>query len=322
MPANIPAVTAADVQSANPDATRSVAMRAAESLPAFGSVTQSANANGVSGVSTERTETSVAGDEFTLTINRQGGSPITLSTLDDFYIVNPPEGSLLPGHDTTQDGYILDYAPQEATVAYVSVSWDSNDPTDYLSGGYWVHAIRDIDSPEFEIDSVGAFVDGPELSMLNRPTMPIQGTASYIGVAEGLYGARAGTDVPGAQLGDTEIGLFNGDATLTADFNAGTIGGCVGCNGGISANGESTGLRMRMGATPFASNGTFRGASVALESATSNITSTSGAWGGMFSSIPDSVGNPRLVAGTVGGEATTLGGSEVVLVGAYYALGQ
>ena len=321
---DVPVVSVADVQSGDPDSTRSAATRAAVSLPAFGSVTQSVNRDGVSGVSTDRTETSVDGDDFTLTINRQGGSPITLSTVDDYYIANPIEDSLVPGHDASQDGYILDYSPQEATVAYVIVSWDSDDPMDYLSGGYWLHVKGDSagDGSDIEIDSAGAFVDGPELSMSNRPTMPIQGTANYIGEAEGLYGARAGTDVPGAQVGDTEIGLFGGDVALTADFNAGTIGGCVGCNGGIYAGGEYLDLRMRLGATPFESNGTFRGASVALESASTNITSTSGAWGGMFSSVPDAGGDPRLVAGTVGGEARTSGGSEVVLVGAYYALGQ
>ena len=323
-PTDVPVVSAADVQSGDPDSTLSAATRAAVSLPAFGSVTQSVNRDGVSGVSTDRTETSVDGDDFTLTINRQGGSPITLSTVDDYYIANPIEDSSIPGHDASQDGYILDYSPQEATVAYVIVSWDSDDPMDYLSGGYWLHVKGDSagDGSDIEIDSAGAFVDGPELSMSNRPTMPIQGTASYVGVAEGLYGARYGTDVAGAQVGDTDIGLFNGDATLTADFSAGTISGCVGCNGGISANGETTEFRMRLGATPFESNGTFRGASVALESTSHTITSTSGAWGGMFSSIPDSDGDPRLVAGTVGGEATTSGGSEVVFVGAYYAVGQ
>ena len=321
-PTDTPAVTTADVQSGDPDSTRSAATRAAASLPAFGSVTQSANRHGVSGVSTDGTETSVDGDEFTLTINRQAGGPITLSTVDDYYIVNPSEGSLVPGHDTIQDGFFLDYSPQEATVAFVTVSWDSDDPTDYLSGGHWIHVIGDSAGSDFEIDSAGAFVDGPELSLSNRSTMPIQGTASYIGAALGLYGAEYGSDAPGRQVGETQIGLFNGDVALTADFSAGTIGGCVGCNGGIYADGESTDFRLRLGATPFESNGTFRGASVALESASTNITSTSGAWGGMFSSIPDSDGNPRLVAGTVGGEATTSGGSEVVLVGAYYALSQ
>ena len=214
-PTDTPAVTTADVQSGDPDSTRSAATRAAASLPAFGSVTQSANRHGVSGVSTDGTETSVDGDEFTLTINRQAGGPITLSTVDDYYIVNPPEGSLVPGHDTIQDGFFLDYSPQEATVAFVTVSWDSDDPTDYLSGGYWIHVIGDSAGSDFEIDSAGAFVDGPELSLSNRPTMPIQGTASYIGAALGLYGAEYGSDAPGRQVRETQIGLFNGDVALT-----------------------------------------------------------------------------------------------------------
>ena len=164
------------------------------------------------------------------------------------------------------------------------------------------------------IDEAGAFADGPEISMSNRPDMPLQGTASYIGLAEGLYG---GEDAAG-----TEVGIFQGDMALTADFAASTIGGCVGCNGGVSLEGVASEYLVRLGATPFESNGVFRGTSVTVEHPDLEFVSNSGAWGGMFSNVPDANGDPRLVAGTLGGQAATADGSKAVFVGAFAATSQ
>ena len=306
-----PDVSVADVQ--NTASTVSAASQAGSSLPAFGSVTQSANRSGASGVSTDRASTEFDGETFVLKVDRQSGTDLHLSTAEDRTFLNPVTTSTLAGHDTSQDGYIIDYTQSETTLAYGVVSWDSADPSDYLAGGYWLHASGDI-LGTLEIDEAGAFADGPEISMSNRPTMPVQGTASYSGYAEGLY---AGEDATGA-----DIGRFQGDMALTADFAASTIGGCVGCNGGVSLNGSPSDYRVRLGATPFESNGVYRGTSVTVEHPNLEFVSNSGAWGGMFSSVPDADGDPRLVAGTLGGQATTADGSKVVFVGAYYATSQ
>ena len=319
MPVETPAPTVQDVQTSDPSGGVNAASQAASALPAFGSVTQSATQDGVTGISTDRASTSFDADSFTLTINRQGDTPLVLSTVDDEHIVYPAEVSPLNGHDTLQGGFILDYSMRESTVAYAVVSWDSTDSTDYLSGGYWLHVSGDIAGSDAMIDGAGAFADGPEIS--SPASMPITGSASYAGEAQGLYAATYGADEPSRQ-GDSEIGLFNGDLALTADFSARTISGCVGCNGGAYVDGYASDYLIRLGATPFESNGEFRGTSVALESPSANIASTSGAWGGKFSNVANTAGDPRLVAGTLGGEATTAGGSEVVFVGAYYALGQ
>ena len=313
-----PDVSAADVQ--DTASTISAASQAGSSLPAFGSVTQSANRDGVSGVSTDRASTEFDGETFVLKVDRQSGTDLHLSTAEDRTFLNLETTSPLAGHDTSQDGYIIDYTQSETTLAYGVVSWDSADPSDYLAGGYWLHATGDI-LGTFTIDEAGAFMDGPELSMFGRPTMPIQGTASYSGEAEGLYGVEYGTDAPGYE-GTSAIGIFYADMALTADFNARTIGGCMGCNGGVFLDGDPSNYRVRLGATSFASNGTFRGSSVSLENPDVDIVSTSGAWGGMFSNRPNADGDPRLVAGTLGGEARTSGGSEAVFVGAYYATSQ
>ena len=306
-----PDVSVADVQ--NTASTVSAASQAGSSLPAFGSVTQSANRDGVSGVSTDRASTEFDGETFVLKVDRQSGTDLHLSTAEDGTFLNPVTTSSLAGHDTSQDGYIVDYTQSETTLAYSVVSWDSADPSDYLAGGYWLHASGDI-LGTFDIDEAGAFADGPEISMSNRPTMPVLGTASYSGYAEGLY---AGQDTEG-----TEIGIFQGDMALTADFAASTISGCVGCNGGVSLNGSPSDYRVRLGATPFESNGVYRGTSVTVEHPDLEFVSNSGAWGGMFSSVPDADGDPRLVAGTLGGQAATADGSKAVFVGAYYATSQ
>lgn len=169
------------------------------------------------------------------------------------------------------------------------------------------------------IDSAGAFADGPEIS--SPASMPITGSATYAGAAEGLYATTYGADEPSLE-GETEIGLFNGDLALAADFSAMTIGGCVGCNGGIRIDGSLSDYRVRLGATSFESGGTFRSRSVTVENSSIPIASSSGAWGGRFSNIPNAAGDPRLVAGTLGGQAATPGGTEAVFVGAYFGLAE
>ncbi len=77
--------------------------------------------------------------------------------------------------------------------------------------------------------------------------------------------------------------------------------------------------RVRFGDTPFGPDGTFSGTDVTVEDDYFPVASSSGAWGGRFSNIPDPAGDPRLVAGTGGGRGETAGGSSVVFVGHYFA---
>ena len=305
-----PQVPSADVQNALADSTLAAAARVASSLPAFGSVTQSANRSGVTQVTTDHAITTFDGESFTLKVERLDGSSIHLSTDDDLVEGYRQGSSPISGHDTATRGYIV--STREKTVAWGVVSWDSTDPSDYLAGGYWATVSGDV-LGAFEVEA-GAFADGPEISMSNRPEMPIQGTASYSGLAEGLFTA--------SQVGaGTTDGIFKADMELTADFGSQTIDGCAGC-GSASLDGTPTDYRVRLGATPFESNGVFRGTSVTIEHPNREFVSNSGAWGGMFSNVPDSNGDPRLVAGTLAGQATIADGSKAVFVGAFYATSQ
>ena len=47
------------------------------------------------------------------------------------------------------------------------------------------------------------------------------------------------------------------------------------------------------------------------------VTRSSGTWGGKFSNVPDSIGDPRLVVGTNGGEFLEDDGSRGVFLGAF-----
>ena len=184
--------------------------------------------------------------------------------------------------------------------------------------------------------------------------MPALGTASYAGRSGGHYTLEYGNG--GSRAGRTETGQYFADVALTADFAASTIQGCIGCQrDGETATGPYDGWRVegiyvdpqtglhetadyhdaagytdtpesapgrfmaRFGATPFNPDGTFLGTAVTLEDAgPDTIVQSSGHWGGMFSSILDSGGEPRAVAGTVGAEGTTADGSQLAVIGSFY----
>ena len=329
--ASRPAPTLSDAQSANPEVVRGAASRVGGNLPRFGSVTQSSNSGRVSGITGDSVFTSFDGSNVRFTVSHENGSRLAFNSATDtfgyesFY-------SEIPGH-TGRAYELLDYTDTTVSVAAVYVSWDNIDHMDYLAGGYWMHLEGSVDPFQITGAEVGAFVDGPELS--SAPVLPNLGTASYRGLARGLYARVYGTDT--ADPADsTEIGEFSATAELTANFASMTIFGCVGCSGGVETVGifhdASTGetyevndtsdVRVQLGPAPISSNGNFRNRDVTVTSPGVDVTSTSGSWGGQFSNIPDAQGDPRLVAGTFGGEATTSGGTEAVFVGAYVAPGR
>lgn len=320
---------------ADPSANRRAVTQAATSLPAFGSVTQSTSHN-VAGVSTDAASTTFDEQRLTLRVQRADGSTLTLDTASDT-LESDALDSLVPGRSGR--GWLqLDADAAGTTLAYTGVSWSNSDPTDYLAGGYWLHAAGDVLNGSVTGVGVGAFVDGPELEISNPPDMPMQGTASYNGFAEGVYAGRYGSIVPGQILseGSTESGIWNSTIGLSADFGAGTISGCIGCQTSIyvtgvyldAASGEAgafadvaTPYRVHLGAASFDSNGTFRSQDVSLSVGGVPL-SASGAWGGRFSNIPDDDGDPRLVAGTAGGAFTSPTGAEGAFIGAYYGTSQ
>ncbi len=312
-----------NVQTTNPDQQGQAAIVAANTLPKFGSVTQSSN-RGADGISTDAANAVFDGQDVRVTIERLNGSTFVLDTTDDIF-VKAPFVPHISAHDSGQEAYVGELTDTSFYLAYVGASWSGT--SDFLAGGYWMRANGlDTASPSFEM---GAFVDGPEVSGAS-PTLPDTGTATYTGPTQGFYyhEYRGNPLVPD---GTQEIGEVVGEIRLTVDFANSLINGCVGCTRRSQVTGVATypdgntsefentpiGYQVIYGPTTIAPNGSFRDSSVVLVNPDHPVTDSSGSWGGQFSNILDADGDPRLVTGTGGGDYTHENGTHGVWIGAF-----
>ena len=291
----------------------------------FGSVVQSIDV-GISDVT--RIGTSFNGDRFTLQINREDGSSIVLDTdRDETDGIDVPPSDNLVTNRPGAEGYIVSTDNTSFTLSSVSIEWSNSDFGDYLAGGYWMH----VETAPLGLE-IGAFIDGPDYD--SAVDVPVSGTATYNGRAGGMYISVYGTDLASFQLpvGSVEFGDYIGDMRLVANFSTRSIAGDiyaiellggigVAPNGAVYETPESTsvsGYELELGAAPISQNGQFTGNSVRLTHPNANFTSAGGTWAGRFSTVDDSAGFPRAVAGTHMGYAVTSLGSEVSFVGAQY----
>ena len=77
--------------------------------------------------------------------------------------------------------------------------------------------------------------------------------------------------------------------------------------------------RIDLGSTSINSDGSFTGTYVTLTTSIARQPGTSeGYWGGRFSTIDDSTGDPRAVAGTHGVTLTLSGSASVTYVGYHF----
>ena len=216
----------------------------------------------------------------------------------------------MPGH-SGWSWTLLNTAQNSTTYAYAVISWANDDPTDYLAAGYWIHFPSH--PPGYATVQAAGFIDGPEIDPASPPQLPMQGQATYSGFAGGtyfyLYGEGWGEDLAGTY----GVEEYAATVTLTADFSANTLGGCIGCQGDIAIRrshlhdllGDEvrelkalpTDYELHLGAVAFNPDGTFELPDVTVMHPERTITQSEGFWGGGFSNIPDSAGNPRLVAG-------------------------
>ena len=301
---------------------------AATAEPAFGSVTQSTNTDS-SGVTTDTARASLSFEQgvprLIVDVSRQGESNLRIESAgDDVDGLDSTPSSLAATGRTARFAVPLEFSTSDLTLAFVEVDWSSSDPADYMAYGTWINVTGDFSAGVVDAASIGAFVDGPEIR--GTPDLPVTGTATYNGPAEGMYGAEYGTDAH-VPAGSVEIGFFAGDTTLTADFGANTISGMVDdvslVGVTVTPSGEEqvfdadTDYELHMGATSLHSNGRFTGTNATLYRPGITFTSNAGSWGGKFSTMEDGDGNPRLVAGTVGGNGTTSGGTSASFVGAF-----
>ena len=319
----------ADAQTASPEAARAKGAEAANALPRFASVTQSSNS--ASGVTTDTASAILDGSRLTLTVERDDGSSLTLDsaaeTSESQDIELPVDGRSGRFYAMLDFGE-LSLSEISISVAAVITSWNDDDPTNYLAGGYWLHVEGELFDPEDIEVETGAFMDGPELS--GTPPLPRLGTASYRGPATGIYAYEYGSGHAGRAEGSAAVGQFFGSAALTANFETDAVSGSIADMTVAAAgttpdgdefelDGEDPGLRMDLGSAGFAPDGTFSGMDVTVASTDPDraIADSRGSWGGRFSNIADA-GVPRLVGGTAGAEWEERDGSRGVLLGAFF----
>ena len=217
------------------------------------------------------------------------------------------------------------------------MSWDNDDPTDYLAAGWWLR-FPGVHPPRLPISraKTQVFIDGPEIDPSRPPDLPVSGTATYVGGAGGLYSYRYGSNWSGFE--DPEVTEeIGGIIDITANFDDNTISGCIGCTGDLEIGREHlyvalrwraevplalpTDYELHFGMTDINPNGTFDHNDVTVQHPERTVTSSSGAWAGTLSNRPDPDGNPRLAAGIARAEFSEDDGSQGAFDTLFLALG-
>ena len=235
---------------------------------------------------------------------------------------------------------LLKTTAEQSSMVYAVVSWNDDDPTDYLAAGWW---LRFPGQYSFRrhlslLDAEGdAFIDGPELDISTPPRLPEAGTATWTGGAGGFFRYRYGsgwTDVEAP----VDVEEFTGTVAITADFADQTVRGCIGCVGDLVLEREHlygalgyrrgvpralpTDYELHFGATDIYSNGAFVGDEVTVTHPERTVTGSSGSWDGRLSNRPDADGNPRLVAGSAAVEFVEADGSAGEFRSLFTAVGE
>ena len=274
------------------------------------------------------------GTSLEMFVTLDDGTVATVTTADDL-IEARPGATPIPGHRAWA-GTFLRETPAGTSVAHSLLSWDPEDPTDYIVFGWWTQ-FPGQHPPElsFEESEQYALIDGPELDHGVVPEVPVEGTASYFGQAGGLYTYEAGSDWgedEGASVIDEYVGIF----TLTADFADGTLRGSIGCVGDLVTQRAHFGVvlgrelrdvqataadyELHLATAIVREDGTFERDRLTVRHPERTITQSEGDWGGTLSSRQDTDGHPRLVAGFTGVEFQESDGSEGLFIGSFLGL--
>jgi hypothetical protein len=287
------------------------------------------------GISFER-NSEFSGPSLRVFVQLDDGSEASVNTADDA-IATRPGSTPIPGHRARDWTFVKD-VQRGTSVVYALVSWDPDNPADYLMAGWWAQ-FPGQHLPELSFrDSVQyAIVDGPETDPAAPPELPLEGEATYTGQAGGLYTYVAGSDW-GEDEGAYVIDEYEGVITITADFADATMSACIGCSGdlvtrrahfGIFLGDELRDLQgiagdyeMHFGETVFNPDGTFEYDDVTVRHPERTITQSEGYWGGTLSNIPDEAGHPRLVAGFSGVDFEESDGSVGEFGGTFVALSE
>ena len=195
----------------------------------------------------------------------------------------------------------------------------ATDPADYLMAGWWAEFPGQRIFRSFRSGIPFSTPSWTARRSTRRcpPELPLEGQATYVGQAGGLYAYVAGTDW-GEDEGAYVIDEYEGAITIEADFAAATLSGCIGCEGDLvtrrahfgiflgddvrDVRSIAAGYELHLGAAAFDAKGHFERAGVTVKHPERAVTHSEGDWGGTLSNRADGDGNPRLVAGFSGAE--------------------
>ena len=248
-----------------------------------------------------------------------------------------PAATPMPGHQARALTFFK-VKKEGTSLSHALLSWDPDNPDDYLVFGWWAEFVGQsppvlslADSERF------ALVDGPELDHGIVPELPVEGTATYLGQAGGLY-----RYVPGGELGEDVENIvleeYQGIVTLTADFFDGTVKGCIGCVGDLvtrrahfgsilgeevdAPEGTARDYELHLASAIVREDGHFERDRLILRHPERTVTRSDGFWGGAFSSRRDTDGNPRLAAGFSGVAFEESDGAEGEFYGSFLGLSE
>ena len=280
--------------------------------------------------------TEFAGPKLRVFLTLEDGREVSVSTTDDA-VDSRSAVTPIPGHQARDWTFVKD-VEEGTSVAYALVSWDGDNPADYLMAGWWAEFPgQHLPALSFRDSIQYAIVDCPEIDPSAPPELPLEGQATYTGQAGGLY-----TYVPGTDWGDATgayvIDEYEGTVTITADFAGATLSGCIGCTGdlvtrrahfGVFLGDEVRDVRaiaadyeLHLGITPFNPDGTFEHVDVTVKHPERTVTHSEGHWGGSLSNISDQDGNPPLVAGFSEADFEESDGSAGEFFGTFVALSE
>ncbi|MYE00731.1 MAG: transferrin-binding protein-like solute binding protein [Alphaproteobacteria bacterium] len=269
---------------------------------------------------------------FFLTL--EDGTAVSVNTADDV-IESQPGETPMPGH-RAQALTFLKETDEGTSVAYALLSWDPDNPADYLAFGWWTQ-FPDQHPPNlsFRGSEQYSIVDGTEIDHAIPVQLPGAGTATYSGQAGGLYAYLFGSDW-GEDEGGVVVDEYQGTLTLTVDFADGTVKGCIGCVGDLvtqrahfgvflgeeprDTQGLARDYELHLASAIIGEDGTFERDRVTLRHPERTITLSEGSWGGLLSRRQDTDGAPRLVAGFSSVEFRESDGSEGEFVGSLLGL--
>lgn len=181
------------------------------------------------------TITTFSGDALIIDYAQPDGTRVLLDTSVDAQstAAYTPD---IPGHNEGRSWTLFQEVENGTIMGYVVASWNAGDPGDYLTAGWWIHfkGQRPPDLDIYHDDNFSpVFIDGPELDPNHQGPLPAAGTASYSGGFGGMYTYRYG-EAYGEDEGKASIEEVAATVTLTADFAAATLEGCIGCVGDIT----------------------------------------------------------------------------------------